>query len=71
MRSITCQYLRTGHTHEDVDQLFGTLSKYMLKVRDLQCPADLVKAITDFLVNAKMPFEAERYVVTMDDMRDW
>lgn len=43
----------------------------MLKVRDLQCPADLVKAITDFLVNAKMPFEAERYVVTMDDMRDW
>lgn len=71
LRSICCSYLRTGHTHEDVDQIFGTLSKFMLKQRKLQTPGDVQAMIEAFLKDAKLPFECERHCVVMNDVRDW
>lgn len=71
IRSFVVQYLRSGHTHEDIDQTFGALSKHLLRVRDLQSPSDVVNTIKDFLQKAKMAWETERHVVMMDSIRDW
>ena len=68
---IQANYLRSGHTHEDVDQCFGQLSKYLLKCRDLQNADDVKAAITGFLSQCKMPFEGERRCVFLNDPRDW
>ena len=68
---ITAAFLRTGHTHEDVDQCFGMLSKWLLKCRDLQDPLDVKKAISQFLSQAKMPFEGERHCIFLNSPRDW
>ena len=35
-------FLMVGHTHEDVDQLFGVLSSLILQRFKFQTPADLV-----------------------------
>lgn len=68
---IQASYLRSGHTHGDVDQCFGQLSKYLLKCRDLQTPDDVKTAITGFLSQCKMPFEGERHCVFLNEPRDW
>lgn len=68
---ISSCFLRSGHTHEDVDQLFGTLSKHLLKYKDLQDGQDVLKCIEAFLSNAKMPFEGERHCVFLNNPRDW
>lgn len=68
---IQASYLRSGHTHEDIDQCFGQLSKYLLKCRDLQSPDDVKAAITGFLSQCKMPFEGERHCVFLNEPRDW
>ena len=36
--SLTC--LRSGHSHEDIDQHFGRLSQWLLRWKTLQCPED-------------------------------
>lgn len=48
IKSITCQYLRRGHAHEDVDQLFALLSKHLLRVRQMQTVDDVVSTIRSF-----------------------
>ena len=68
---ISCNYMRSGHTHEDIDQRFGSLSKHMLKYRDLQTPQDVKNAIMSWLSAAKMPFEGERHCVFLNNPRDW
>ena len=69
--AIHCSYLRAGHTHEDVDGVFGNLTKYMVKQRNLQCPEDVREMILAFLRETKMPFEGERHCLIMDSVRDW
>ena len=67
----TSAFLRSGHTHEDIDQVFGSVSKWLLKCRDLQDPTDVRAAILSFLSQAKMPFEGERHCVFINSPRDW
>ena len=71
LASTTCQFLRTGHTHEDIDQQFGRLGKWMQKFRDIQTPSEVADVIRQYLAVAKLPFEHERLVVQMDRVRDW
>ena len=68
---VCCSFLRSGHTHEDVDQVFSQLSKSLLKCRDLQTPEDIQQAIASFLSQAKMPYEGERHCVFLNEPRDW
>lgn len=68
---ITAAYLRSGHTHEDIDQCFGSLSKWLLRCRDLQDPMDVQNAIMAFLSQAKMPYEGEQHCVFINSPRDW
>lgn len=69
--SMTHRYLRCGHTHEDIDQIFSRLARHLRKVRDMQTPQDVCKVIEDFLQTAHFPFEKDRCVVQMDSVRDW
>ena len=71
LASVTCQFLRTGHTHEDIDQQFGRVGRWMQRHRDIQTPNEVADVISKFLVEAKMPFEPVKEVVRMDTVRDW
>lgn len=71
LASISCQFLRTGHTHEDIDQQFGRLGKFMQKYRDIQTPSEVADVIRQFLSSAKLPFEHEKIVVEMHTVREW
>ena len=64
--------LRAGHSHEDIDQCFGQLSRYMLRWRVHQTPGDVANCIRSFLEQAKL-FEQKqnRFVVHVDQTRDW
>ena len=41
--------IRAGHTHEDIDQLFSRMSKFLHKVPVLQTPNDVCSTIKAFL----------------------
>ena len=41
-KTVTVNYLIVGHTHEDIDQIFSTLSRYINNV-DLYTPADMLE----------------------------
>lgn len=66
--SLSC--LRSGHSHEDIDQHFGWLSKFGSRRRELQTPDDVCKCIEDWLRDAKL-HEKKRVVVRIDQTRDW
>lgn len=71
IKTLTCSYLRTGHTHEDIDQTFGALSSYLNRVRRLQTPEDVVQTIKQFCAKRKFPFESEQHVFAMEAVREW
>lgn len=81
--SLTCQgivreasisSLRSGHSHEDMDQVFGRLSRYMI-THGQTCltPNDFRSVISDFLQQAQFPFEpaSARHAIKIDQTRDW
>ena len=71
LMGVTCSFLRTGHTHEDIDQMFSRMSKHLQRVPVLQTPDDVCNTINDFLQEAHMPHEKDRRVTRMDTVRDW
>lgn len=70
VRSASLSCLRSGHSHEDIDQHFGRLSQFLLRWKTLQSPDDTVACIRAFLDQGKF-FEKERVVVAMNRTRDW
>lgn len=70
IRSAALNCLRSGHSHEDIDQVFGQLATFMLRSKDLQDPTDVKRCIQAFSDKAKL-FEKERRVVIIDQTRDW
>ena len=70
VRAAALNCLRSGHSHEDIDQLFGQLATYMIRCKDLQDPTDVSRCIQAFLDKAKL-FEKVRRVVMIDQTRDW
>ena len=60
------------HTHEDIDAVFAQLGKFMIKQRRLLTPSDVKSALQTFCSDVlKLPFEPARYVVFLDNVRDW
>lgn len=66
--------LRSGHSHEDVDQAFGRLASFLVK-RGHSCetPDDFQQVIKQFLQESVFPHEplSNRYCVKLDQTRDW
>lgn len=42
-RCCSQQHLRVGHSHEDIDALFGVIANLIVHAPDLQCPQDVVE----------------------------
>lgn len=68
---ISFRFLRTGHSHEDVDQCFGRLAKHISKLQKAETPDDFWASIQTFASNMYRPHEPGRYVVCMNETRDW
>lgn len=70
LHSVRMQHLRSGHSHEDVDQLFGSVSRYLLKAKKLLTADDVVQWVRKFLAQAKLR-EKDRHCIKLDQVRDW
>ena len=65
-------HLRSGHSHEDIDQCFGALASFMArKGRYARHTGDFVQLIRQWLHQYKRPYETDRYCVKMDQFRNW
>lgn len=74
VRSATLSSLRSGHSHEDIDQHFGRLAKYIVKWGGfVETPQDFRDVIQKWLSEGNFPFEpgACRKCVLVDQTRDW
>lgn len=70
---ISLKTLRTGHSHEDIDQIFGRLASHMVKhARHASGPHDFRTIIQSWL-DSKLdrPHELGRHAVILDQCRDW
>jgi len=63
--------LRSGHSHEDIDQAFGRLAGWLHKKPFAQCPSDFVTLINEWLADAEFPHEPFRTSYEMNRVRDW
>lgn len=61
----------TGHTHEDVDQLFGQLARHLLREVALLTPPDFVTSINTFLGRSPSSHEKWSRCVKLDKVHDW
>ena len=72
VRRASLRHLRTGHSHEDIDQCFGSLSKFMARFgRRCRHTGDFVAIIQQWLDQLPRSFECGRYVEKLDQYRDW
>ena len=69
--SIKASFLRTGHSHGDIDQVFGSLAQYLVRVRTAQTSAEVTEHIQQFLNKLPRPHEQERIAIKLDQTRDW
>lgn len=66
------KHLRSGHSHEDIDQTFGGCSLFIIRHgKLLETPDDFCKVIQSYVNTAPRPFEEQRAVVKLDQHRPW
>lgn len=71
-QSCLLSFLESGHSHEDIDQFFTTLSNLIEGRREIHTPDQCVTVLDSFLQDQSVrPFEEERYVCKVDTVRDW
>ena len=73
VKSMTFSFLRSGHSHEDIDQVFGELAKHIMKyLRIAQTLEDIESCLREFLADRKYrPYENGRFASRLDHIRDW
>ena len=65
-------HLTTGHSHDDIDQIFGSLALHLVRhCRTAETTSDFVKSIDQFCKGARRPHEKTRVVCQIDRHRDW
>eukprot|EP00435_Cladocopium_sp_Y103_P059749 s625_g21.t1 len=69
--AMSIRFLRCGHSHEDVDQVFGRLARQYSKMKLAECPGDFVASTINFANNMNRPFERVCYVREIERVRDW
>ena len=72
LAGASMRHLRSGHSHEDIDQTFGSLSLFIVKRgRCVETPSQFCEIIQAFCATCDRPFEAERSVCLLDQHRPW
>ena len=71
LESASFRFLRTGHSHEDVDQCFGRLARHLSRVQKVQTPSELLGHIAECANAMHRPHEEKRFAIKMDETRDW
>ena len=72
IRTGRLSFLRTGHSREDIDQLFGQVASWVkLKVRSALTSDDFVQGLKQFCAQLERPYEPNRMVIKLDVTRDW
>lgn len=69
--SCNLEFLRPGHTHEDIDQFFGSMGTFLLKSSDLQDPEAFVRRINVFLQTTNQGTESWCLALKVDQVRNW
>ena len=71
VRSMRVSCLRTGHSHEDVDQLFGQIAVKIAKMKVVPTSSCFHKELGRVCNELERPHERGRFVYKVDRVRDW
>lgn len=72
VRSLKISSLRSGHSHEDIDQLFGQIATFLKGLRCQLTSNDFVESLREFCRDGmRRPFERDKFVHKLDQTRDW
>ena len=72
LRKAHIQTLMTGHSHEDIDQMFSLMGSYLATQRELHDPSEFREAVVRFFANNSVrPAERLRLVERVSQVRDW
>lgn len=73
VQSLSLSFLRSGHSHEDLDQAFGQTADWIRRrIPVAQTSDDLVSSLTDFCkVGLVRTHEPLKYVTKLDSTRNW
>lgn len=64
--------LRTGHSHEDIDQLFGQIAAHLKTLKSGLTSNDFVDSLRNFSrTKMQRPFEKDKLVFKLDQTREW
>ena len=70
--SATLANLRSGHSHEDVDQSFGSLALFLVRhAKQAETLSDFQRIVQQWADGAQRPHERRRVVLQIDQHRDW
>ena len=71
--SVSLRSLRSGHSHEDIDQEFGNLAKFLAtRVHTAATLEDFREAIARWQSHdMKRPNESEHHAILVNQVRDW
>ena len=71
VRSMGMACLRTGHSHEDVDQLFGQIAAKIAKMKIVLTSEGLLTQLKRVCHELERPHELGRFAFKVDQVRDW
>ena len=72
LASCTALFLRSGHSHEDVDQQHGQMSAFTRnRLTEAETLEDFQVGLQAFLDKLDRPHEPRRLVTVLDEMRNW
>lgn len=65
-------FLRSGHSHEDIDQCFGYAADHVRRnMNHAQTSDDVVESLQGWLDKLPRPYEPVRQAFKLDQCRDW
>ena len=72
IRAARLRNLRSGHPHEDIDQMFGSLTQYLVSHGSkAETSAAFEEHLKKFLDTLPRKHEKDCYVLRIDRARDW
>ena len=71
-RSFTLKFLMSGHSHEDIDQMFSMFSNVIEQKKELHTPWAFVQLLRQYFEDKDVrPNEPHRFVEKVDVVRHW